>query len=69
MCGLTACLDYREHEHLANARDIASKLEEEVENSLELVKHRGPDARGQWISSDGRIGRYNDLLALFTDDQ
>ena len=56
MCGLTACLDYNERTELAPADKKHSKLEREVDESLELVKHRGPDARGQWISSDERIG-------------
>lgn len=32
----------------------ASKLE----NSLEAIKHRGPDARDTWSSNDGRVGEF-----------
>lgn len=28
----------------------------ELDASLELIKHRGPDGRGQWISPDKRVG-------------
>lgn len=33
-----------------------NKLAKELDDSLELIKHRGPDSRGQWISSDKRVG-------------
>jgi len=33
-----------------------TSLSEELDRSLETIKHRGPDSRGQWLSSDGRIG-------------
>lgn len=29
---------------------------EEIEQSLELIKHRGPDERGTYVSPDGRVG-------------
>ena len=41
-------------------------LTKEIEESLEIVKHRGPDARGKWISSDGRVGKEKDILAQIT---
>lgn len=28
----------------------------ELDASLELIKHRGPDSRGQWISPDKCVG-------------
>lgn len=31
---------------------------EEIEQSLELIKHRGPDERGTYVSPDGRVGEY-----------
>ncbi|KAL1981504.1 hypothetical protein VTN96DRAFT_2533 [Rasamsonia emersonii] len=50
MCGLTAILSFR------NRPDSPAVTEKEIDDSLEIVKHRGPDARGQWISPDGRVG-------------
>lgn len=32
-------------------------LETEMDESLEIIKHRGPDARGVWISPNGRVGK------------
>ncbi|KAF2224845.1 hypothetical protein BDZ85DRAFT_317481 [Elsinoe ampelina] len=31
-------------------------LTKEINDSLDLIKHRGPDSRGHWISSDTRVG-------------
>lgn len=35
------------------------RLHDEMQKSLEIIKHRGPDASGVWISEDERIGRVN----------
>lgn len=34
----------------------ATKLASDLDKSLDLIAHRGPDSRGQWISKDKRIG-------------
>jgi len=34
----------------------AAKLAKELDESLEMLLHRGPDSRGQWISDDKRVG-------------
>ena len=39
-----------------NGDDDYNKLAKELDDSLDLIKHRGPDARGQWISPDKRVG-------------
>lgn len=33
-----------------------TSLEDELNKSLDLIAHRGPDAKGVWVSPDGRIG-------------
>ncbi len=33
-----------------------SELESQLLGSLELIKHRGPDAQGVWISPDNEVG-------------
>jgi asparagine synthetase B (glutamine-hydrolysing) len=55
MCGLTSVF----HTDAA-IRPAASALKEELEASLESIKHRGPDSRGIYISPDVRVG-----LSLF----
>lgn len=34
----------------------AAKLAKELDESLNMIAHRGPDSRGQWISDDKRVG-------------
>lgn len=36
----------------ADREELANELDE----SLEMIKHRGPDSRGHWISDDMRVG-------------
>ncbi|RDW72559.1 asparagine synthetase B family protein [Aspergillus mulundensis] len=58
MCGITAILSL---DGGANCPRVDINIDPQVLNhqmdeSLELVKHRGPDARGQWFSHDHRVG-------------
>lgn len=32
-------------------------LHDEMQESLDIIKHRGPDASGVWVSDDERIGK------------
>lgn len=34
----------------------ATQIAKELDDSLDLIAHRGPDSRGQWISPDKRVG-------------
>jgi len=36
--------------------DYARRLSKELDLSLDMIEHRGPDSRGQWISDDKRVG-------------
>jgi asparagine synthase (glutamine-hydrolysing) len=59
MCGLTALLALNggpECLQCDNNHDPQA-LQRQMDESLELVKHRGPDARGQWFSSDYSVGQ------------
>ncbi|KAJ7354294.1 putative asparagine synthase [Mycena albidolilacea] len=51
MCGLTSVF----HPD-STARPTADTLRDELEVSLESIKHRGPDSRGIYISPDARVG-------------
>ncbi|KAJ7869030.1 putative asparagine synthase [Mycena leptocephala] len=51
MCGLTSVF----HPDGVD-RSSVKDLENELEASLEIIKHRGPDSRGTYISSDARVG-------------
>jgi len=36
--------------------DYGLRLAKEIDGSLDMIDHRGPDSRGQWISDDKRVG-------------
>ncbi|KAI9724287.1 MAG: hypothetical protein M1828_003711 [Chrysothrix sp. TS-e1954] len=42
----------------------AAKLAKELDDSLNLIEHRGPDSRGQWISKDKHIAFGHVRLAI-----
>jgi len=50
--------------HPVNGDTSHDMLAKEMENSLDMIQHRGPDARGQWISEDKRVGPLNTQLRL-----
>ncbi|KAL2829126.1 nucleophile aminohydrolase [Aspergillus pseudoustus] len=52
MCGITSFLSLGQ----TPAPREREQLEGEINESLEIVKHRGPDASGKWISADNRVG-------------
>ena len=33
-----------------------SSLSKTINDSLDTIKHRGPDSKGHWISENGRVG-------------
>ncbi|OJJ08832.1 hypothetical protein ASPVEDRAFT_47981 [Aspergillus versicolor CBS 583.65] len=51
MCGITAFLTLGQRPATDRAR-----TEDEIDKSLDIVKHRGPDASGKWISDSDRVG-------------
>ena len=53
MCGITCAVALRGHGPLTKQREVLSKT---LEESLDTIKHRGPDANGHWISEDCRVG-------------
>ncbi|KAJ7140709.1 putative asparagine synthase [Mycena epipterygia] len=59
MCGLTAVF----HPD-GVVRPSAKDFKSELEASLEIIKHRGPDSRGTYVSSDSRVGLGHVRLAI-----
>jgi asparagine synthase (glutamine-hydrolysing) len=64
MCGISAivALPYSQNGDPDHFDDEA--LKKQMQESLDLIKHRGPDYSGIWISEDRRIGVVF-LLPLF----
>ncbi|KAB8247961.1 hypothetical protein BDV35DRAFT_391535 [Aspergillus flavus] len=56
MCGLTAFLTVGGIPGCVHYANNCPGLEKQLEESLDLVNHRGPDARGRWFSTDHRVG-------------
>lgn len=57
MCGISCIVSLnRAQGHGADCLTDTKTLERQLDKSLELIKHRGPDSRGQWISSDNKVG-------------
>lgn len=66
MCGISAFLSLSEGASCPQADTIYPQaLANQMNESLQLIKHRGPDARGQWLSSDYRVGEWL-LLGIST---
>jgi hypothetical protein len=42
---------------------IRSKIVQELDQSLDKIKHRGPDSRGYWLSADNRVGTLVNTLS------
>jgi asparagine synthase (glutamine-hydrolysing) len=36
--------------------DVCSSAHSKLDKSLDVIKHRGPDARNIWTSNDDRVG-------------
>ncbi|KAM4057774.1 asparagine synthase domain-containing protein [Hirsutella rhossiliensis] len=68
MCGISVIValeghDGAQREKVVNS-DVRSKIVRELDESLEMIAHRGPDSRGQWISEDGRVALGHCRLAI-----
>lgn len=65
MCGISTVVvlsppDKRQNGDSANQdgaqAETKQRLRDEMQESLDIIKHRGPDASGVWISEDERVG-------------
>ncbi|WZH45882.1 nucleophile aminohydrolase [Fusarium acuminatum] len=56
MCGISAFLSHPGESALPVVNGEAKHVAAELESSLDLIAHRGPDARGRWFSDDYQVG-------------
>ncbi|KAF2090147.1 asparagine synthase [Saccharata proteae CBS 121410] len=61
MCGISCILQQEAPDASA---EYTAHLSRELDGSLELIKHRGPDSRGHWISPDNRVALGHVRLAI-----
>lgn len=57
MCGISAYVQHVSGAELSERQDSHYAAEVQLETSLNIVAHRGPDARGRWFSEDHRVGK------------
>lgn len=84
MCGISCILALQHSHHkLPNIANLNkpipgvqtngdtdhTKLALELDASLDQIKHRGPDSRGQWISNDKRVGPLNSFTLSLPPSQ
>jgi asparagine synthase (glutamine-hydrolysing) len=68
MCGISCVFGLKAHspeahQHQTNGHSNGDthvqerkKLLRDLDQSLDKIKHRGPDSRGHWLSADNRVG-------------
>jgi asparagine synthase (glutamine-hydrolysing) len=62
MCGITCAVALRG----AEKRD-KTWLDSALDKSLNNIKHRGPDAKGWWISDHCRVGMATPVLCHYSE--
>jgi len=58
MCGISCIVDLRKQVSRDSVVEgsVKQDLSKEIESSLDEIDHRGPDARGHWMSKCDRVG-------------
>jgi asparagine synthase (glutamine-hydrolysing) len=58
MCGISAFITHPGPSRTPVVNGEAKLVTAELEGSLDLIAHRGPDARGRWFSDDHHVGEF-----------
>lgn len=67
MCGISAVLSLGGLP-TSSSKEYSSPLNDQIDASLDLIQHRGPDSRGTWTSNDGKVRKFLiDFLRSRTD--
>lgn len=67
MCGISAYLGIQ-RPNCPRLQKSAAALTTGLNTSLDITKHRGPDARGVWMSPDAKVGAYLLSISLLSPD-
>lgn len=57
MCGVSAFVELK-RDGSFNPALQEKKLETQLEESMDYINHRGPDARGRWFGDDHEVGEF-----------
>jgi asparagine synthase (glutamine-hydrolysing) len=49
---------------ISDGGQAIAAVNENLERGMELIRHRGPDGEGRWVSSDGRVGMGHVRLSI-----
>lgn len=58
MCGISVVVTLDTKATSSKDSRYRAELKEKLGRSLDSIKHRGPDARGLWISENNRVGTF-----------
>ncbi|KAK3298785.1 uncharacterized protein B0H64DRAFT_415344 [Chaetomium fimeti] len=64
MCGITVSIALDRRQRQPCTPETRADLETKLSNSLDLIAHRGPDAKGIWINEDASIGLGHNRLSI-----
>lgn len=68
MCGISCVVALNSHGKPVEEQDGLKRgiLENQLEESLRLINHRGPDSQGIFVSKDRSVGRPGHSCSPFT---
>lgn len=56
MCGISAFIELSRDGSVDSSLQT-KQLKEQMEQSMDSINHRGPDARGRWFGNDYEVGK------------
>lgn len=57
MCGISVRISLRSSNGNAPKTPGVEAIKGQLDRSLDLIAHRGPDSKGFWVSEDGSVGK------------
>ncbi|KAK4034557.1 hypothetical protein C8A01DRAFT_38988 [Parachaetomium inaequale] len=64
MCGISVSIALDRRQRQPCTPETRAELEAKLSKSLDLIAHRGPDAKGIWINDDASIGLAHNRLSI-----
>ncbi|EAQ89391.1 hypothetical protein CHGG_06010 [Chaetomium globosum CBS 148.51] len=64
MCGIAVSIALDRRQRQPCTPETRAELETKLSDSLDLIAHRGPDAKGIWINEDASVGLGHNRLSI-----